>query len=319
MGRTLDVLKRAVRQVIDEAAEAPASMPEAVESEDAPEVSAGSEMPYIEVGARGKAVDASPSVLVGGSDQAGAMAAAHAPKIRFDSPMHRPPLFTDAPQRSFSFRPGVPAHAAKVAAEIITYHEPENPVSKQYRALLPRIQESLLARGPYIMLFTAITPGAGTTTTVLNLAVASCADVQQRVLVVDANLARPAILKRLGMTHPASLAEVLTGAAALEQALAATSQARMHVLAAAQAEAGAPLLREENVRWLRARLRERFDLIFVDGPAWEGNDNAAMLATMADVVLLVVDAEAQDNPAVRKVTRALARRGCRLGGLILAH
>jgi Mrp family chromosome partitioning ATPase len=119
--------------------------------------------------------------------------------------------------------------------------------------------------------------------------------------------------------HAAGLAEVLDGTVALEQALAATPQSHLHVLAATSPHAMDRMIAEENVRWLAARLRERFDLIFVDGPAWEGSDAPAALAIMADAVYLVLEAGEAESPAVRKITRTLAGRGCRLGGLIMAQ
>jgi Mrp family chromosome partitioning ATPase len=115
----------------------------------------------------------------------------------------------------------------------------------------------------------------------------------------------------------AALGEVLRGTAALAQALAATPVPELHLLAAAAPGDAAGLLVEDNLRWLAARLRERFDLVLVDGPAWEGGTNDLVLAALADAVYLVVDAAETDTPAVRQLTRALAQRGSRLGGLIV--
>jgi Mrp family chromosome partitioning ATPase len=198
-------------------------------------------------------------------------------------------------------------------------HDAAHPVSEQYRTLWAKIQDELPGAGPHVLLFTAAARGVGTTTAVLNLAVTSCAGGGRRVVVVDANLARPAAAGRLGMTHGPGLAEVVRGSAALEQALAATSPPRLHVLAAGAPTQAAELLLQDSVRWLAARLRERFDLILVDAPVWEACPVDSILAGVADAVYVVVDATDADAPAVHELRRTLAQRGCRCGGLIVVQ
>ncbi len=319
MGKMLEALRRAGNpSLTDGATELTAGPPPAAHDEPA-ETAPGEEMPFIEVGGRGRAVDGSPSVIIACAPVPAALVDR---KVRLDPPAPRTPVFTDGGQRGFSFQtiaPEPPARLSRVAPEVIAYHDPGHAVSEQYRALFARIQESLLVNEPHILLFTAVAAGTGTTTALLNLAVTGCGDGKRRVAVVDANLARPAVVKRLGMVHAAGLAEVLNGTTALEQALAASPQPRLHVLAGTTPGHTGALLKEENVRWLAARLRERYDLILVDGPVWEADNDAAALGAVADAVYLVLDAGASDSPAVRKVTRTLAQRGCRLGGLILAQ
>ena len=89
------------------------------------------------------------------------------------------------------------------------------------------------------------------------------------------------------------------------------------VLAAPAAVEAREVLAEENVRWLAARLRERFDVVLVDGPSWEGLSEGAALAAVASAIYLVVGAAAADSPNVQKAIGTLAQRGWRLGGLIV--
>src|SRR5439155_26370985 len=55
--------------------------------------------------------------------------------------------------------------------EMIAYHQPEHPVSVQYRSLAAEIVAQLPGSRPRVLLFTAAGAGAGTTTILLNLAV----------------------------------------------------------------------------------------------------------------------------------------------------
>jgi Mrp family chromosome partitioning ATPase len=316
MGRTLEALKRDAKPHTDE--DAPESVPSpTAEAEADPdeENAAPAEVPYIEVGGRGKLMDASPSVLVSSPPPV----AAKSKSLRLVVPSPRPAVLAEG-QRGFEFQPVLRTgleRSGRVAAEIVAFHDPAHPVSEQYRQLFAKIQEGMRVPEPYVLLFTAASRGVGTTTAVLNLAVTGCAAGRRRVAVVDANMSRPAAASRLGVTPAAGLAEVLRGTAALEQALAVTPVPALHLLAAAGPNDGAGLLVEDNLRWLAARLRERFDLVFVDGPAWEGDRADLVLAALAEAVYLVVDSGETENPAVRQATRALAQRGSRLGGLIV--
>jgi Mrp family chromosome partitioning ATPase len=313
MGRMLEAMKRVASQGGLAAGDASESAGDqaAVQTVAAP---ADEEIPYIEVGGRDKAVDASPSVLV-----------APVPKMLGGKPAHLPPprspILADAAQRGVTF---VPADSSsqgngKIASEVIAYYNPAHPVSEQYCALLARIRASLSKGDSSVLLFMALTRGAGTTTTLLNLGVTWCKHAPQPVVAVDANLARPALAKRLGVVTAVGLDDVLRGKQALEQALIETAVSNLHVLAASAPDEPGQLLRDENVRWLMARLRERFPVVLVDGPVWDENGGSAALASSADAVYLVLDAHEGNSPAVRQVTRSLAQRGCRLGGLILGQ
>src|SRR5207244_5442164 len=106
------------------------------------------EMPYIEVGGKGKAVEGSPSVLAAPAHRAAARAPALAP--------HGP--------LSVAFPPCRPAPAPRMAPEVIAYHQPEHEVSKQYRALLGQILTEPADEAGRVLLFTAPGPAAGLTT-----------------------------------------------------------------------------------------------------------------------------------------------------------
>jgi Mrp family chromosome partitioning ATPase len=320
MGRMLETMQRGSRVSDGAASETlPPEQPSADVETDASNDPA-EDIPYIEVGGRGMAVDASPLVLK--APEANRPPEQLDRKIRLDQPVPRAPLLHAAPPREVRLVPVAPAEApaiARVAPEVIAFHDPIHPVSEQYRALLSAIQGMLPMAEPPMLLFTAISPGAGTTTALLNLAVTWCRQGKQRIVVVDANLARPTTAKRLGILPALSLAEVLRGRAVLEQALHACSQTHLYLLAAPAAGKEMQLLSEENVRWLAARLRERFDVVLVDGPAWESSSDAATLAAVADGVYLIVDGPEKEDARVTRATRALARAGRRLGGIIVSQ
>jgi Mrp family chromosome partitioning ATPase len=301
MGRTLDALRQL--ETGEEPAEAvrPADGPQLqVVSADGPD----EEMPYIEVGGKGRAVEGSPDVLA-------------APAAR-PAPVRKPTLAPPDPL-SVAFQPfrAAAAPVSRMAADIIAYHQPEHEVSKQYRALLGQVLPVAADDAGRVLLFTALGSGAGVTTALLNLAVSACAAEVREAVIVDTNLARPALAARVGLPPGPGLRDLVAGSAALEQAVRPTAQERLHVLTAGAASARAGALSAEAVRWVAGWLKQRFELVFLDGPAWDGGTELAALVGAADRVLLVLDQMDTDRPEVRAATRAIARLGGQLGGLLV--
>jgi Mrp family chromosome partitioning ATPase len=165
-----------------------------------------------------------------------------------------------------------------------------------------------------VLLFTGARQGAGTTTVLLNLAL-TAARQGRRALVIDANLRRPAVAARLGLEGGAGLLDVLAGQSTAAQALAATEQERLLVMPAGRP--AALLAGAGCVRAVVEEIKGRFDLVLIDGPAWDGR-SAALLAEAADAVFLVAPAAEADGPPASELMRALPGRGVRLAGCVLS-
>jgi Mrp family chromosome partitioning ATPase len=298
----------------------------------------GDEMPYIEVGGRGRAVEASPGLLIVTGGQPAAAGAAPervAPAITAGGPAGvafacgavpaephaspRAPALTVPVPMTVAFQPcpGVPEPCLRVAPEVIASHQPDHEVSKQYRALLARVLPTPAGATGDVLLFTALAPAAGVTTALLNLAVSACAADGRAVVAVDVNLRRPALAGRLGLAAGPGVSELLAGRAALEQAVRRTAQDRLHALTAGAAAAPGVAITAEAVRWVVAWLRERFDAVFLDGPTWAEGAEMAALVSAADQVLLLLDRGDATEPRVRAAGRAVARMGGRLAGVLV--
>ncbi len=335
MGRMLEALKRA--EVVGAQEAVPPRSEEGpplhIITVEEPE----DEMPYIEVGGRGKPVDASPGILpVPARPQVAALADPVPPQHTavpgvpactvsalhpsLQSPPTWAPGLAERGPLHVAFQPchlpRVPA-GPRMAQELVAFHQPDHPVSRQYRSLLAQVAPGLEGAAGSVLLFSALAPAAGVTTALLNLAVCAAADGSE-VVVVDANLKRPAVASRLGVVSAPGLREILAGTAALDQALRHTAQERLHALTAGGGVRES-MLGAEAARWLAAWLKRRFDLVFVDGPTWDGGLDMAALVGASDRVLLVLDPEEAARPEVRAATRAIARMGGHLGGLLVTR
>jgi Mrp family chromosome partitioning ATPase len=313
MARMMDTLKQQgetplARAGVTElpAASVPATIPAPVEIEPF------GGMLFIEVGGKGQPMTASPEVLACGRQSLPGPAAPNLVPIPATA---APGTLTVALEPLPAAAPAEP----RLAPELLVYHQPEHPVSKQYHAL----RESLLGEQPsgaaQILLFTAASAGVGTTTVLLNLAVSAAAHGARHVAVVDVNLARPAVAARLGLPATPGLREVLAGTAAPEQVLQPTAITGLYVLATAPGRRPSPSLTAEALRWLACWLRERFDVVFVDGPPWSESPELAALAVLADGIYPVLGQAEMAGPAVQQLLPAIIRRGGRLRGLLHAQ
>jgi Mrp family chromosome partitioning ATPase len=251
------------------------------------------EIPFIEVGPH-KSMEASASVL---------------------ATRPRP----SSPASAVTFHPS-PAEAAPrrphFAPEIVAYHQPDHPISAQYRDLLTALLPAASHDGAKALLFVPALAGVDVTAVVLNLAVAAGRQENTRVVIVDAGAPEPALAERLGLAARPGVGEVLSGAVTLEQALLQTDLAHLAILpAGAPATLGLRLVVETPGSLLR-KLRKCCDLIFVLGPPSIHDSEA--LAKTCDVVYLVLPEREAGSPQVDELLRTFPQQGARLGGCILA-
>jgi Mrp family chromosome partitioning ATPase len=172
------------------------------------------------------------------------------------------------------------------------------------------MRRGLKADAANVLLLLGMKPHVGTSTVLLNLGV-TAAHQDLRVMVVDANPQHASLARRLGHGVAKGLVEVLDGTLALDQAVVKTGIGSLHLL-----PAGAPSqcrLTSEAMSWLIAWLRERYDMILIDGPTIV---DAAVLVPHTDGIYLVLpQGEALANSAAPSVSRM----GGRLCGLIHTH
>jgi Mrp family chromosome partitioning ATPase len=317
MGRTLDTLRHGETHRTPSASSTHA-LDAAPPEECVVDWTLQEEVPFIEIGGPGKKVELSPS-LVKHPPQA-KVQAPHSPLGQSLAAPKAAPIvdLTEARPMAVAFEvwPGSPARAG-IAAEVIAYHQPDHAVSKDYAILFEKMMQSHAGPGPHWVLLCGLKPRVGTSTVLLNLAVVA-ARMRRRVAVVDMNLARPALAARLGHAGPHGVHDVLSGSVAIGQAVVPTLIPALSLLPAGSTGKKNGTLTAEAVAWLAAWLRERHDLIFVDGPCVEEAADIAVLAPGADGVYLVLPQGESDSVA-RGIAPSISRMGGRLRGLIHTH
>jgi Mrp family chromosome partitioning ATPase len=299
MGKILAALRQSTPPPAAVVVADPAAVPESLEP------AGGEEVPYIEIGPK-RQIEASPSVLAAPLP-AGRHSLAHPAK---------PPSATLARPHGVQFRQMPQPASPHLAPELVAYHAAQQPAGRQYADLLAALVEAAHKRASaaQALLFTAVRPEVGATTVLLNVAI-TAAHAGSKVVVVDANLRRPGVARKLGLADAPGLMEVLAGECppgeplretVVENLAALTAGAPTAVLADV---AALPLLLEQ--------LREAFDLVLIDGPRWDGRCGCRALAGMCDAAFLVVPAGEADTPPASELMRGLPGQGVALAGCVL--
>lgn len=184
--------------------------------------------------------------------------------------------------------------------------QPMDPAAEQYRTLRGRIAQAENGEPIRVIQLTSPGNGDGKTITAVNLALTMAQEFQRRVLVVDADLRQPRVHELFNLDAGPGLVDVLTGAAALEEALVEIPQQHLTVLRAGRAyDRPAEMLGSGPMRRLMDGLRTQFDRIVVDSAPAMVADPVA-LAPLADKLLLVVRAGSTTKPAIARALGALA-------------
>lgn len=273
------------------------------------------DIPYVEVGGPGGPVfSAGPAVVklpaaktAPAANPPGPVAAAATepkPAPVGPIPPARTPAVAESAARPFPRLAGVPAYLSvifhdltgrpRVKAEVegpdpglVALHFPDHPVSGEYRTLRDEIRVQLPDPTPRVLFFTAAAGEAGTTTVLLNLALTVAHEVSPRVLVVDANVTRPAGAQRLALKPTPGLVEVLSQQVPLAWAVRPSVVPNLQVLPAGGVAGGAPPALGQDLPKLIEQLRQWYDWILIDAGVWGMIPERDAACPTADAVYLV--------------------------------
>jgi polysaccharide biosynthesis transport protein len=166
--------------------------------------------------------------------------------------------------------------------------KPLSRLSEAFRSLRSAIQMSDVDDPPKVVLFTSTEPDEGKTSVALGFA-ASAAQSGAKVLVIDADLRRPAASRHSMLHKQTGLVDVLVGDASLQSALSYNEKLKFWVLPAGGKTHNAPdLLGSARLKALIAELRKDFDLIVVDTPPTGLVVDPSIIAPVVDKVVFVV-------------------------------
>jgi len=204
--------------------------------------------------------------------------------------------------------------------ELITVSEPHSPISEAYRTLRTNLDFASLDQALKTLVVTSAGVGEGKSTTLANLAVVS-AQAGRKVVLVDADLRRPAMHKLFGLGNEAGLTTLMMDESAFSSPpLQASGIEGLSLLTSGPLPPNpAELLGSRRMEDVIAALAEGADQVFFDTPPVVAVTDAAVLATKVDGVLLVISAGKTRREYARTAVHRLAQINARLVGSVLTN
>jgi polysaccharide biosynthesis transport protein len=190
--------------------------------------------------------------------------------------------------------------------------------AEAYRVLRTNLQFAAVGRPLCTLMVTSSAPGEGKTFTTANLG-AALAQTGKQVVLVDADLRRPALHKLFGLRNNVGLSTaLLEEKPVVDGLLQATAIPGLRVLTTGPLPPNpAELLGSGRMRELIGALSAQADIVIFDSPPVMALADAAIVGSQVDGVLIVVNAGVTRHEMARRAMIALRRVDVHFVGALL--
>jgi capsular exopolysaccharide synthesis family protein len=212
-------------------------------------------------------------------------------------------------------------HRAVSDFALVTWERGLTPIAESFRGVVA----SLILAGengtrPRIVVVSSPNAGEGKTTVAVNLAIA-LGEINQRVLLIDADLRKPSLHEIFCLDNQAGLTSILTGRTAawsFAGAVESTHIPGLSVLAGGSLPDRTPrLLHSPRLGELLRAVRLQFDTVLIDTPPVLPMPDARVIARLADSVVLVVRAHRTTREAASLACQRFSEDGALVLGAVL--
>lgn len=190
-------------------------------------------------------------------------------------------------------------------------------VSEAYRSLVTNLRYSTATGLPQVLCITSSREGEGKSTTARTVA-RDVASLGKKVLLVDMDLRRPTLHKKMGSDRDSGLTDLLIGNKTFDQVVMGSEFDNLDYISGLPTPPDpALILSGEALPAFLAQARERYDVVIVDSPPLLGLSDAVILASHADGVLFVIDGSGFHRGAVKSALRRLGLINANILGVML--
>lgn len=159
--------------------------------------------------------------------------------------------------------------------------------------------------------------GEGKSITLLNLAI-SVAETGSKVLLIDADMRRPAVARLLVEKATPGLSNVLAGISSCDEAIRKDMYPNLDILFSGDVPPNpSELLSSDRMQQLIEEMTKRYDYILVDTPPVNVVSDACIIANLLDGVLLLVRKDRSNKGDVKRAVDSLRLTGAKVLGFIL--
>jgi exopolysaccharide/PEP-CTERM locus tyrosine autokinase len=198
---------------------------------------------------------------------------------------------------------------------MVTHEGGRTPAAEDFRIIKRPLLRNLRSdaappiRNGNLIVVTSALPGEGKTYCAINLAMSIAMERDITVLLVDADVARPSVLKVLGLGAEAGLMDILLNdELELADVILKTNVPTLSILPAGRSNRHATeLLASRSMSTLLSEIANRYAdrIVIFDSPPLLITTEASVLAAQMGQVVMVVEAETTTQNAVREALRLL--------------
>jgi capsular exopolysaccharide synthesis family protein len=202
------------------------------------------------------------------------------------------------------------------SVELVMTDQPRSAMAESYRALRTSLLLSSADHPPRSILITSPEPGAGKSTTSVNLAIAM-AQSGKKVLLIDADMRKPRLHKVLGLKANVGLSGYLAGMTNSDF-LQHTAHDKLSFLSAGPIPPNpSELLLSARMERLVDKLLETFDCIICDSPPLQSVVDARIFSRLFDGTVLVVKGRTTTFDTARRSLKQLHDSNSSVFGILI--
>jgi receptor protein-tyrosine kinase/non-specific protein-tyrosine kinase len=202
---------------------------------------------------------------------------------------------------------------------LVTLLTPNSVAAEQFRKLKTSIIETEGSNDKRCILITSSVSGEGKTLTASNLAISIAQEIQQYVLLIDADLRRPGLYKYFGVPSSPGLSEYLNENIDLSQLLVKTPVPKLSILPAGKpTNKAAELFASQKMRNLVREIKSRYDdrYIIIDSTPVMSTTESDILSQQADKIVFVVKAGKTPREVVKRSLFHLEKNKDKIIGIV---
>ncbi len=183
--------------------------------------------------------------------------------------------------------------------------DPKSPISEAYNSLRGSLLYSTSQGLPQVILLTSAQPSEGKTTSAFAIA-SSFARMGKSVLLIDADLRRPSLHRRISYRNDRGLSTLLTSNEPLSAVLQPSGQDGLSLLTSgAIPPSPTELLSSRRLEQIVQEAAGQFEMVIIDSPPVLGLADAPTMATLADGVVFIVESDRSRRGALKTALRRL--------------
>lgn len=179
-------------------------------------------------------------------------------------------------------------------------------IAEQYKVLRTNLASLSPEKAYKTFVITSAQPQEGKTITSCNLAATLAMDREKKVVLLDADMRRPAVHSIFGIQRKPGLSDVLSGKANIDEFIRKPMHENLYIVPAGSIhEDTSSILISNKISGIIEKLKKSFDYIIFDTPPVLNVTDSSILGSMVDAVLLVVKAGVTQQASIEEAFNML--------------